>query len=192
MKYTGPIPEHTAPRLTRQVGQETHSQSVGRSATLVTSAQIMEEKMDIPITVLFAAGAILIAIVVAYYLLIKRARKFTLTHTAQGQKPGWMKTAPPKETIAATQADREGIALYDYDKGEKVASPFAEQIEDIIRARLNAIPELASVKVDFGTLPDGGLDICINGKSYTDINQIPDKQIRQVILESIKSWEQGQ
>jgi hypothetical protein len=148
--------------------------------------------MEVPITVWMAAGGVLIIFAAAFILLVVRARKVNITRTVEGQKPNWMKTTPPQETIAATQAEGEGITLYNYDKGEKVAAPFAEQVEDIIRARLRAIPALASIEVDFGTFPDGRLEICVDGKSYSDVSQVPNAKLRQVIRGAIENWDKGQ
>ena len=47
-------------------------------------------------------------------------------------KPEWMRTTPPEETMAASKADDEGVTLYDHDEGEQLAS-FAEQIEDVLQ-----------------------------------------------------------
>lgn len=100
-----------------------------------------------------------------------------------------MRGTLPPETVAATQADGEGITLYDYDVGERVAAPFAEQIEDILRARLSADPALAAIDVDLGTAPDGGLEIWVDGVCYTDVNLLPDERLRQTFLQVVKEWD---
>jgi hypothetical protein len=151
----------------------------------------MEASMDIPIAVWIAGGItvlVVVAVVVVFFVL---ARRVNLTRSGSpDQKPEWMRTTPPPETVTATQEDGEGIALYDYDRGERVAAPFAEQIEDILRARLRSDPALAGVDVDLGTAPDGGLEIWVNGERYTDANLLPDGRLRQILQEAIKSWEQ--
>lgn len=145
--------------------------------------------MSIPVSVWIAGGvAILIvaAVVVGFAVL---GRRVNLTRSgAPDQKPEWMRTTPPPETIAATQTDGEGTALYDYDLGEKVAAPFAEQIEDVVRARLQSDPALAALDIDLGTAPDGRLEIWVNGERYTDINLLPDERLRRIFQEAIEKW----
>ena len=85
-----------------------------------------------------------------------------------------------------------GTRLYDHDPGERVAAPFAEQIEDIIRAHLGADPSLAAMDVDLGTAPDGGLEVWVDGERYTDLNLIPNERVRQVIHQAVESWERTQ
>ena len=111
---------------------------------------------------------------------------------AEKQKPEWMRTTPPPETVAATRVDGERVALYDYDPGEKIAAPFAEQIEDILRAHLSADPALAAMDVDLGTAPDGGLEIWVDGECYTDVSLLPDERLRQAFRQAIERWEQTQ
>ncbi len=130
---------------------------------------------------------IIIAIVGLYYW---QARKVNLTRpTSPDQMPDWLKSIPPPETVAATQADGEGITLYNYDEGERVAAPFAEQIEDILHAQLKADPAMAGLKVDLGTANDGSLEIWVDGQHYTEIADIPNEQLRQAFQEAIDQWQ---
>lgn len=64
--------------------------------------------------------------------------------------------------------------------------PFAEQVEDVLRARLQSDPALPALNVDLGTAPDGGLEIWVNGERYTDINLLPDERLRRVFQEVIR------
>jgi len=149
--------------------------------------------MEIPETVWIVGGAVIVVVGVMCALLVLRSRRVNLTRPASpDQKPVWMRTMPPPETISATQMDDEGIALYGYDPGEKLAAPFAEQIEDIVRARLSADPALAVMDVDLGTASDGGLEIWVDGERYTDVNLLPDERLRRVFRQAIESWEQAQ
>ena len=139
---------------------------------------------------------ILIVVVVAiimlviWVLLLRSARRVNLTRRPGDQKPEWLQTTPPPETLAATQADGEGVTLYDHDKGENVAAPFAEQIEDILRHQLSADPKLSSYDVDLGTGADGGLVIGIGDKSYPSIDQIPDERLRSAIQRAVDTYNQ--
>jgi hypothetical protein len=142
-------------------------------------------------TIIVILGIVVIVMVVIVGILLRTSRQVNLTRTPDGQKPEWMRTTPPAETIAAIQADGKGPALYDYDKGENVAAPFAEQIEDILQAQLRADPSLSSYAVDFGTGPDGGLEIKVGDKSYTSIEQIPDERVRAAIKKAVDTYNQG-
>lgn len=145
---------------------------------------------DIPVTIWIVGGIAILIIAVAIIWLILAARRINMTSPeSPDQKPEWIRTTPPPETRAATQADGEGVTLYDEDVGEKLAAPFAEQIEDILRARLEADPYLQSLKVDLGTGPDGSLEIWLNGVRYTDIHQLPDDRLRQAFQEAIADWQ---
>jgi hypothetical protein len=149
--------------------------------------------MEIPQAVWIVGGLAVIAVVVTYVLFVLRSRRINLTRPeSPDQKPEWMRTTPPLETVAATRADDEGITLYDYDPGEKVAASFAEQIEDVLRASLNADPALAAMDVDLGTGPGGGLEIWVNGECYTAIDLLPDGRLREAIRRAIARWEQAQ
>jgi hypothetical protein len=137
---------------------------------------------------LILLGLSILVIVGIMAWLINRTRKFDITPTSD-EKPEWMRSNPPKETIAATKAKGQGIGLYDREEGEQLASPFAEQIEDIVRAELAKDPELAALKVDFGTAKDGGLEIWVDGESYTDLEALPNKRLRDAIRRASQKWQ---
>ncbi len=142
--------------------------------------------MDSNTGLFFVLGGIAIVVmVVALGWLFIRANRVNLTGTKEGEKPEWMRSTPPSETLAATQADGEGITLFDEDSGEKLAAPFAEQIEDIVLNLMEADPLLKKHKLDFGTAPDGGLEIWVDGKSYRAIQDIPEEPIRAAIRKAI-------
>ena len=148
--------------------------------------------MDTPIVVWVLGGVALAVVVAAIIVFFWRARRLNLTRTkSPDEKPEWMRTTPPAESVAASQADGEGIALYDFDLGEKVAAPFAEQIEDVLRALMAADPSLAAVDVDLGTSSDGGLEIWVEGQRYTNIDLVPNERLRQAIHQAIEQWKQS-
>jgi hypothetical protein len=147
---------------------------------------------EIPTIVWIAGGAAVIVIAVIYAIFVLQRRRVDLTHSkSSDQKPEWMRTTPPPETVAATQADGEGVALYDHDPGEALAPAFVEQIEDIVHARLSRDPALSGVKVDFGTAPTGELQIWVNGERYADVCDVPDERVREIIRQAVESWGQG-
>lgn len=138
-------------------------------------------------TVLIIGGiAVLVVIVLLIPLFIKSNNVNLLPHT--GKKPEYMRELPPEETIAATLEEGKGITVFDFDKGEKLAAPFAEQIEDILRAKLNADPALKKYKIDFGTSEDNMLEIWVNGEKFVNINELPDEALKEAFRASIKKW----
>jgi hypothetical protein len=90
--------------------------------------------------------------------------------------------------MAATRADDEGVTLFDHDAGERIAAPFAEQIEDILRAKLDSDP-FNKFEIDFGSASDGSLEIWVNGKKYAGVNEIPDEGLKKAFHDAVKKWE---
>ena len=137
---------------------------------------------------LILGGIVIVVIGVVLGWFFSRSNKVNLTETKANEKPEWMQSTPPKETLAATQAEGEGVTLFNLDAGEKLASPFAEQIEDILHSILSADPKLSTHKVDFGTASDGGLEIWVDGKAYSAIKDIPDEPVRAAIQHAIAKY----
>ena len=147
---------------------------------------------QIPLPVWIAGGATILVVAVIYVIFVFQRRRVDLTHAkSPDQKPEWIKTTPPPETVAATRAAGGGVGLYGHDAGEGLAAAFVEQIEDIVHARLAEDPALAGIDVDFKTAPSGELEVWVNDKSYTDVKDIPDERLREVVRQAIASWEQG-
>jgi len=141
-------------------------------------------------TVLIIGGiAVLVVIVLLIPLFVKSNNVNLLPHT--GKKPEYMRELPPEETIAATLEEGEGITVFDFDKGEKLAAPFAEQIEDILRARLKADPILKKYEIDFGTSADHSLEIWVNGEKYMSVNELPDEGLKAAFRALVKKWDAG-
>ena len=138
------------------------------------------------IVIVLGAIVILISVGLLAWMFIK-SNKVQLTGKTD-DKPEWMHSTPPSETIAATRADDEGVTLFDHDAGERLASPFAEQIEDILRAKLESDP-FNKFEIDLGTGKDGSLEIWVNGKMYAGVDEIPDAGLKQAFREAVKKWE---
>ncbi len=75
-----------------------------------------------------------------------------------------------------------------YEEYERPSSIVAEQIEEAARRRLGQFPELADIVLDFGTMPDGSIDIWVNRKQYDNVDDIPDERIRQAIKEAVEEF----
>ena len=148
--------------------------------------------MQIPNYIIFLGIISLLILVVVGVLFYMRSRKVNLTTPEDPDaKPDWIISTPPEETMAATLADGEGITVYDYDEGEHVAAPFAEQIEDILHAKLKADPQLAALDVDLGTNEaTGELEVWVDGTRYEQIADIPNPQLQAAIQEAVDKWNQ--
>ena len=127
-----------------------------------------------------------ISVVLLAFMFLK-SNQVNLTGKTE-EKPEWMSSNPPAETIAATKAEGEGFTLFNYDEGEKVASPFAEQIEDMLRVKLESHPQLQDLKVDIGTAPDYGFEFTVNGKRYWSVEELPSEELKAVFRETVKEW----
>ncbi len=142
---------------------------------------------DLEIYLVLGSVATLLVVVVIGWL-FARTNKIKLTQTPKGQKPEWMQSMPPQDTVKATTASSQGIGVFGQEAGEQLAAPFAEQIEDIIHAALAADPKLKSYQVDFGTAADGGLEIHVNGQVYRAVKDIPVEPVRAVIEQAIAKY----
>ena len=129
--------------------------------------------------------AILISMVLLA-LVFMRSNEVNLTGRTN-DKPDWMRSTPPMETVGATRAENEGVTIFDYDAGEKIAAPFAEQIEDILRAKLNSDP-FNKFNIDLGTGADGSLEIWVNGTKYESVNALPDESLKNAFHEAVTKW----
>ncbi|MBN1304297.1 MAG: hypothetical protein JXA13_07665 [Anaerolineales bacterium] len=135
-------------------------------------------------------GVVIIIMVVIYFVLKRSASRVDLSNTPEGEKPEWMKAMPPEETLKAALADGEGIPLFDYDEGERIAAPFAEQVEDILRDMLQKDTDLKAYDVDFGTAEGGDLNFYVNGEVYRTVSEIPVEGLRQAITEAVNKYNQ--
>lgn len=137
--------------------------------------------------VVIIIGVIGISVVLVAFMFIK-SNQVNLTGKTD-EKPEWMNSNPPAETIAATKAEGEGFTLFNQDEGEKIASPFAEQIEDMLRAKLEAHPTLKDLKVDIGTGADYGFEFWVNEKRYASVDELPSEELKTLFRETVKDWE---
>lgn len=142
-------------------------------------------------TELTVLTGILAGLVVAVVLmmLFRKSSQVDLTRSS-GAKPAWMRETPPAETVAATQAEASGTQVFHHAPGERLAAPFAEQIEDIVRVHLAERADLSGYQVDFGTAPDGGLEIHVNGETFTNLEAIPHEGLKSALRQAIQEWQQ--
>lgn len=141
------------------------------------------------LTTLILGGIVVLISVGLLAMMFMKSNQVNLTGKTE-DKPEWMHSAPPNETIEAARADDKGMTLFDHDAGEKLAAPFAEQIEDILRAKLDSDP-FNKFEIDLGTAEDGSLEIWVNGIKYSSVEEIPDDGLKQAFHAAVKKWEKG-
>ena len=139
------------------------------------------------IIVLVLGGVVILISVGILALMFMKSNEVNLTGKTE-EKPEWMKSTPPAATMEATRAENEGVTLFNYDEGERIASPFAEQIEDILRAKLKKDP-FNKFEIDLGTARDGSLEIWVNGKVYESVGSLPDEGLKSAFRDAVKEWE---
>jgi len=118
---------------------------------------------------------------------IRKTREKTLIPPGE-QKPEWIRSMPPAETLEATHAENEDFQVFNRDTGERFASPFAEQIEDIFAAMLKKDPSFKSYKIDLGTAPNGTLEIWINDTKYDNAEALPDPRLKEFFQAAVEKW----
>jgi hypothetical protein len=75
--------------------------------------------------------------------------------------------------------------------GERMASAPAEMLQSIVRRDMASDPAFAGRSIDFGTAPDGSLEIWLDGQSYPGVDQIPDTRLRALIARSAEEFNRG-
>lgn len=139
---------------------------------------------------LFVVGIALIVIILVFALLVRKSNTVNLTGNTE-DKPDWLRETPPAETLGALMREGKKVTVFDYDEGEKLAAPFTEQIEDIFRAKIEADPNLNHYQVDLGSAPDGTLEIWVNDKKYSNVNDLPDNKLKQAFRDAVTKWNKG-
>ena len=119
---------------------------------------------------------VLVVLVLAMVLLLVLWAVLVRRRTAEIEES----EVPPESLDAVSEAK--------YEASEQEASLVSEQIEEMVKSRLAAYPDLADVKLDFATAPDESLQIWVNDQSYSDVNQIPDERIRSAIAEAVEAF----
>ena len=143
--------------------------------------------LDIPIEVKLLGGTAIVVVFALLLALAGRSRRLGQGSSADAAA----KPAPPPSPAddSTTQhIDAARTTPSSERKREHLAAAFAEQIEDLWRARLMTHPALVGLDVDLGTAADGSLEVFVDGQSYTDISQVPDKDLREALLAAVSDW----
>jgi hypothetical protein len=142
---------------------------------------------------LMLAFVVIVAVLGALmYLLVVRSQRMNFTNSRlSDEKPESVASTLLSETIIPPQLDVQGSDQLDAEFSERLASPFAEQIEDIVKALIAADPQLVGTKVDFGTAPDGRLEIWVGDKRYADIAHLPDERLRELMQQAVARFKES-
>ncbi len=88
----------------------------------------------------------------------------------------------------ATPDSLEAVSDAKLEEGERPAALVSEQIEEMVKNSLSDHPDLSQVKLDFGTAPNGTLQIWVDGTQYESAEAIPDERIRDAIASAVRSF----
>ncbi len=91
----------------------------------------------------------------------------------------------PSKEVQAMIADAQ------VDAYERPSSVVSEQIEEMVKRKLADFPDLVDTVLDFGSMPDGTIDIWVNKRQYDDVKDIPDERIRKAIQEAVEKFNVG-
>jgi hypothetical protein len=76
-------------------------------------------------------------------------------------------------------------------EAERQASAAAEALQAIVRRHMVADPAFAGQSLDFGTAPDGSVELWLNGQAYAGVDRIPDPRLRELIARSADEFNRG-
>lgn len=71
---------------------------------------------------------------------------------------------------------------------ERMAAPVSEAIEDMVKARMAADPDLKGLDLDFATSDDGGLEIWLGDERYETIESLPESRLKAYIAEAVDEY----
>lgn len=74
------------------------------------------------------------------------------------------------------------------EKGERPATIISEQIEEQVKEILKAQGKMLDREIDFASAADGSLEIWIDGIKYSEVNEIPDEDIRDALMKAVDEF----
>lgn len=92
------------------------------------------------------------------------------------------------QDLASQPKSLSSVAKAKLEEDEWIASLTSEHIEEDVKERLKQFPELAGVRLDFGSASDGSLQIRIDESTYTSVDDIPDARIRKAIEQAVEEF----
>jgi len=90
-----------------------------------------------------------------------------------------------------TRALAARAASHTAGETELQASAAAEALQAIVRRHMAADPAFAGQSLDFGTAPDGSVEVWLNGQAYAGVDRIPDPRLRELIARSADEFNRG-
>ena len=83
---------------------------------------------------------------------------------------------------------QQWVAQARVEADERESAPVSEEIEERVRAKLAAYPDLAHAQLDFATAEDGSLEIRVHQTHYRSASEIPDPRLAQAIQDAVREW----
>ncbi len=136
-------------------------------------------------TIVFVCAAAIVLVGGILFYLIFTSKK-NASDSPSAEK--FMRVPPLAETVAAAKEDNEAVGFFDHDAGEKLSAPFAEQIEDILRAKIQADPALQKYEIDLGTDENQALEIWVDGQAYSSVDDLPDERLKEAFRYAVEKW----
>lgn len=92
------------------------------------------------------------------------------------------------EPLAASVSELIGKPLATVPALRDIPRTFVEAIDQIVQRRLKQ-SEVRNLSVNIRSTKDLGLEIVVNGKSYTGVDEVEDEVARNLIQASIDEWQ---
>jgi len=116
---------------------------------------------------LFVVVVIVALVIVAVFALMTR-------RATRGPKPA--------------SESQQWVARARVEADERESAPVSEEIEELVRAKLTAYPDLAHAQLDFANAAGGSLEIWVDQTHYHSVAEIPDERLRQAIQAAVQEW----
>jgi hypothetical protein len=67
----------------------------------------------------------------------------------------------------------------------------ADQINDLVQQRVDEHPGMAYQDIRITTGDDGGLCFHVGARTYAQVDQIPDPEVKTLVQDAIQAWREG-
>jgi len=126
----------------------------------------------------------------------------TVLEFAEARLPATRRSAEPyvaKESRLTEDKLFDNLGHYnrfvpDYSSSPATANQFtlAEQINALVQKRLKERPDLANLHIKLGSSTNGALFIRVGGQVFDSVHAISHAEVRTLIQNAIREWENGQ
>lgn len=100
----------------------------------------------------------------------------------------WRMAAGRSKPASGMPESLQQVSQARIEGDEKPASLISEQIEEMVRTELAQYPDLSGAQLDFGTAPDGALEIWFDGQQYASADLVPDERVRSAITRAVETF----